>query len=77
MRSHCGWENHISLAIRFLSVFYVYFLLVCVDAELHRRAAGSMRAYIRRGAVVIVIEIRNYYTRILFLQVPETKTLIT
>jgi len=36
-----------------------------------------MRTYIRRGAVVIVIEILNYYTRILFLQVPETKTLIT
>ena len=58
-------------------MFYVYFLLVCVDAELHRRAASFIRAYIRRGAVVIVIEIRNYYTRILFLQVPETKTLIT
>jgi len=40
-------------------VFYVCFLLVCVDAEFHRRAAGFIRAYIRRGAVVIVIEIRN------------------
>jgi hypothetical protein len=36
-----------------------------------------MRAYIRRGAVVIVIEIRNYYTGILFLQAPETIILIT
>jgi len=54
-----------------------YFLLVRVDAELHRRAVSFMRTYIRRGAVVIVIEILNYYTRILFLQVPETKTLIT
>ncbi len=48
-----------------LSVFYVYFLLVCVDAELHRRAAGLMRAYIRRGAAVVVVEIRDHHARVI------------
>jgi hypothetical protein len=37
------------------------FLLVCVDAELHWRAAGFMRTDIRRSAVVMVIKIRNYF----------------
>ena len=48
-----------------------------LHAERHLYCAGFMRAHVGRGAVVIVIEIRNYNTRILFLQVPETKTLIT
>lgn len=57
-------------------MFYVHSLFACVDVELHRSAVDSMRAYIGSCTVVIVVEIQNHYTRILFLQVLETKSLI-
>ena len=42
-----------------------YFLSVGIDAEFHRRAAGFMRADIRRGAGVMIIEIRNDHARVI------------